>query len=242
MLNRIKTIVVCIALVQCIAFSSLWGGNNEVSREMDVSVPSGMVNLPCVIICPGRGYHKDLPLIKDLADRAVEDGFAVIRFNWTFFTTKTQPSADGSVELADIAAAIQMAKQIPAVDSTRIFLAGKSMGSVLAYHSFRMHPELRACVLLTPIIPETGMGPSYYPGLAEEDRRVAFILGDNDIYNCSLPNLYDYLASVGKAIPVVVLSGGHSFEEAIEGAELVQQESTALAVETSLYWLKRMAD
>jgi alpha/beta superfamily hydrolase len=118
-----------------------------------------------VVICPGRGYHKDLPLVKDLATRLNEEGFATLRFNWSFFTNKVQPSQDGSVELADIDAVIEMAKNIPGVDSSRIYLVGKSLGSVFGYHAFQKHPELRACLLYTPIIPEPGTGSAYYPEL-----------------------------------------------------------------------------
>ena len=237
-----RTLVLLALMLANLLFISLVEAKTDTTIDMDVSMPENQANLPCVIISPGRGYHKDLPLIKDMSSLAVQEGFVVIRFNWSFFTAKSQPSADGSAELADIEAAITMAKQIPSVDSTRIYLVGKSMGSIIAYHAFRSHLELRGCILLTPIIPEKGMGSAYYPGLAEEERQLAFILGDKDIYNCALPNLYDYLATVGKAIPTVVLSGAHSFEEAAEGSEEINRENNSMAIETSVYWLKRMDD
>lgn len=217
----------------------LWG---EAAKALDTDVytPESDVPLPCVVICPGRGYHKDLPLVKDLASRLKEEGFATLSFNWSFFTAKTQPSQDGSAELADIDAAIEMAKGIPGVDSSRIYLVGKSLGSVYGYHAFQKHPELKACLLYTPVIPEPDLGSVYYPDLKDESRPVAFILGNKDQDNCPLGNLYAYLGEITKDIPVVVLSGGHSFEESDDYTAPINVYNTKLAIEMGVYWLKRM--
>ncbi|MDZ4122391.1 MAG: alpha/beta family hydrolase [Candidatus Cloacimonadaceae bacterium] len=239
---KIRTMLFLI--IVCTLFSicpHLRAEGQSVALDMDITIPESAELFPCLIICPGRGYHKDLPLIRDLASRAGEEGFAVVRFNWSFFSAKTQPSADGAMELADIDAALQQAKMIPGVDTTRIYIAGKSMGSVFGYHAFHKNPELFGCLLLTPLIPESGMGKAYYPGLDAEERKVVFILGDKDVHNCSLPNLYEYLAETGKSIPVVVLAGAHSFEDTAPGSDAQNQANTKMAVETSVYWLRQMA-
>jgi len=227
-----------IMLIVAVLISSLGAG--EATLDVDLSIPDGSGPHPCVVICPGRGYHKDLPLVKDLAARLKKEGLAAVRFNWSFYTNKVQPSMDGSAELTDIDAAIRLAKSIPGVDSTRIYLAGKSLGSVYGYYAFQKHPELKACLLYTPIIPEAGLGPDYYPKLKDETRPVTFILGDGDRDNCPLGYLYGYLADIGKAIPVIVLSGGHSFEINGDYNDPINIQNTKTAIEMGVYWLIRM--
>lgn len=230
-----------IILFAILLFSvNLVAENPGITLDTDISLPPGQDSAPCVIICPGRGYHKDLPLVKDLAARLNEEGFATLSFNWSFFTQQTQPSPDGSAEMADIDTAIAMAKASPGIDVKRIYLAGKSLGSVFGYHAFREHPELRGCVLLTPVIPDPSLGKVYYPGLKDEKRPVVFILGDTDTANCPLPNLYTYLADTGSNIPVVVLSGGHSFEINSDYSDPINIQNTRMAIEAGVYWLKRM--
>ena len=209
--------------------------------DYDLYQPQVESGFPCVVICPGRGYHKDLPLITKLGEGAAEAGIATLAYNWSYFTEGNRPSDDGSRELADIDSAINLAKAIPGADTARVFLAGKSMGSVYGYHAFRNHPELAAYLSLTPIIPESGMGEAYYPKLAEEEREVVFVLGDQDTDNCSLANLYEYLSAMPKPSPVVVVSGAHSFEEAGPESSLQDTENLDMAVQAVIYWLKKLA-
>jgi len=231
---------VFILISMLIIQTGLRGDTSLHSLEISVSAPDGEDQIPCVVICPGRGYHKDLPLIKDLASRLNEEGFATVCFNWSFFTGKLQPSEDGSKELADIDTAIRIGKEIPGVDSTRVYLVGKSLGSVYGYHAFLEHPELKACLLYTPIIPQPDLGSAYYPGLRDETRPLTFILGDQDRDNCPLGSLYAYLAGSVGEIPVVVLTGGHSFEINSDYNDPVNIQNTKTAIEMGVYWLKKM--
>ncbi|MDZ4183336.1 MAG: hypothetical protein U1B83_10725, partial [Candidatus Cloacimonadaceae bacterium] len=123
----------------------------DLPLQYSVQKPDGEGSYPCVIICPGRGYHMDLPLIKGVADQAVQAGFIAMRFNWTFFSAGVDPSEDGSREFGNIEAMLALAKQTAGVDSSRIYIAGKSVGSLYGYAVFQEHKELKGCLLLTPI-------------------------------------------------------------------------------------------
>ncbi len=210
--------------------------------KLSVQKPAGVGPFPCVIICPGRGYHMELPLIKDFADQAVLAGFVALRFDWTFYTRGTNPSADGMQELGDIETMLNLAKQTTGVDTTRIYIAGKSFGSLYGYAVFQEHKELKGCLLLTPIIPDGVSGADYYPGLADESRKVVFILGSEDYNNCRLNNLYSYLAGCKNPIPVVALAGAHSFNQAGESQDErllgIDVFNLQQAVSACVYWLK----
>jgi len=218
------------------------GSKSDLALDYNLQIPANKGKVPCVIICSGQGYHKDLPLIKEFADLAEQSGFAAVRFNWSYFTAKGKPSEDGNKELTDIENIIKLAKQNPGIDSTRIYIAGKSMGSLLAYYAFQEHKELKGCILLTPILSKAEEGNSYYPDLAKETRPVAFILGDRDSGMCKLTELYKYLGTCAQNISVVALAGEHGIQ--IEGdddnpdVQKINKESIKLAVESAVYRLK----
>jgi alpha/beta superfamily hydrolase len=216
----------------------------EKIMDYDLILPSAKAPSPCVIICPGQGYHKDLPLVKDFAVLAGKNGFAALSFNWSYFASKGNPSEDGSKEIADLEAMINLAKHNPKIDSTRIYIAGKSMGSLFAYNAFVEHKELKGCILLTPLLSKAEEGNNYYPELATEKRPVAFILGDRDTTMCKLTELYKYLGTCNQNISVVALAGAHAIQ--IEGDQTnltlqkINAEGIKLAVEAAVYRLKVM--
>ncbi|MDZ4182265.1 MAG: hypothetical protein U1B83_05250, partial [Candidatus Cloacimonadaceae bacterium] len=94
----------------------------------------------------------------------------------------------------------------------------------------------------TPIIPDSVSGADYYPGLVDESRKVAFILGSEDFYNCRLNYLYSYLAGCKTPIPVVALAGAHSFNQAGNSKDArrleIDEHNLQTAVLTAVYWLK----
>ncbi len=239
----------CILLIICAIYillslhTGLYAANDRNGLpDYDMTIPSGKGTSPCVIICPGRGYHKELPLIKNFAKLADVSGFATVRFDWTFFTTKGKPSDDGSTEMEDIEAVLKIVKANSRIDSTRIYIAGKSLGSLLAYATFNAHQSLRGCILLTPILPSADMGEEFYPNLTYEMRPIAFILGDKDQDNCSVTELYKVLSGCARVFPVTILTGGHSFELGYDDKDPYLKQANDFnvktAVENAVYWLK----
>jgi len=100
--------------------------------------------VPLIIECPGAGYHKDLSLFTDIRDEALKNNIACLRFNWKYYSEKRKPSDRYQEELQTIEEMIQVAKQNPAIDTEKIYLAGKSLGSVLAYQAMLIKEETKA--------------------------------------------------------------------------------------------------
>lgn len=184
----------------------------------------------CLIICPGSGYHKDLPLIRDLAKHGVQNNISVLRFNWPYFTEKRKPSDKYQEELESIDAMIRLAKNDPRIDSTRIYLAGKSLGSVLAYRAMInknissdstdiFRNDVKALILLTPIFPSVETAEQYHPNLKKLDKDCLIVVGKNDHDNCDIKALSTIIDSFENKIDVIISGGDHSFnlEEYQEG-------------------------
>lgn len=177
--------------------------------ECSISLPECTGHVPCLVMAPGRGYHKDRPIFPDLARQASEAGFAVFTFDWHYFSAGLNPS-DGLVdEMEDMHAVIRAARRHPRVDATRIIAGGKSLGSAVAGAVFASDDSLAGLVLLTPVMPNEEAVAQNYPGLLTEKRPTLVVLGEGDRDACPLQVLYATLAKAARDVPVVVVGGDH---------------------------------
>jgi dienelactone hydrolase len=193
-------------------------GSRGQSLELAVAGTQPDAVRPCLILAPGRGYHKDLPILTDLAQQA-----AVAN------------------EQADLFDVIDYAKSMSGVDSTTIVLAGKSLGSVVAWWVFQKAPALAGVILLTPVMATEEMGEQYYHHLQQETRPVTIIVGAQDADNCPLPVLYDFLGARNSTIPVVVVPGDHGLNRGPwDDASWVETNNANIhaANSAAVMWLK----
>lgn len=186
-----------------------------------IDLPPGEARVPAVVLAPGQGYTLGLPVLDDLAQALRAQGVAVFRFNWAYMGTEPRgrPSPDLSLELADLQAVLAEARRHPRVDAQRLVVAGKSLGSGLAWRLFRQDAALRAAVLLTPVcsrVRQAGQPPvpearENYPGLDAELRPSLWIAGDQDPL-CAAPVLYGFAASAPPVARVAIVGGDHVFD------------------------------
>ncbi len=206
-----------------------------------VGHPTGRARAPAVVIAPGQGYHMDLPLTRGLFDGAVAAGFVAARFNWRYYASQGEPSEDLAAEVADMQAVLDQLKRDPRVDPQRIFVAGKSLGTLVAYRVLRQNPDLRGALLLTPLFREKASHARDYPGLAGLDRPVVFLAGDQDQGLCQLPLMYAALAGVKAPLAkAVVVAGNHSLEIAPRG-DAANGPNLAVAMAIAVHWLGVLA-
>jgi predicted alpha/beta-hydrolase family hydrolase len=192
------------------------------------------------VLASGQGYHMALPALKDTARRLIENGVAVYRFNWAYFTkdpASLVPSDDLSSELQDLEAVVALARSDRRVDQSRLSIGGKSLGSRVAWRAFRKDGSIRSGLFLTPVCSEIQGAKtvpnalSNYPGISEEHRPIGFIAGDRDPL-CASGVLYDFAARAGGTARVAIVGGNHGFQEpALSGfAQKSAQERTIAAV------------
>jgi len=218
-------------------------GNRNQDLQADILIPESEAPLPCLIVAPGKGYHKDLPITSILAEEAAEAGFISIKFNGDYHTKNIDPEQGYENEFQDLRDVIAYAKTLPEIDSTRIYLAGKSFGSFITYNVFADDSLLAGAILLTPIIPNQELGTKLYPGLKRINRKIAFVVGDKDYDNCPIKQLYQYLQDAEHDFPVIVVGGDHglnigSYKEEKYNEINLQNIETAVsaAVNQLLIW------
>lgn len=206
-----------------------------------VGHPTGADRAPAVVIAPGQGYHMDLPLTRGLAEAAVKAGFVAARFNWRYHAKQGEPSEDLAAEVADMQAVLDHVKTDPRVDPQRIVVAGKSLGTMVAYRVLQKNPDLRGALLLTPLFREKGSHERDYPGFTGLDRPTVFLAGDNDAGLCQLPLMYAALATVKAPLAkAVVVAGNHSLEVAPRG-DAANGPNVAAATAVAVHWLGLLA-
>jgi len=183
------------------------------SIEIILDKPGKQEKLPAIILAPGSGYHARQPILRKVADTLVKQGFAVIRFNWAYYVKDPEhgkQSIDRKAELEDINAAIEFARKQDWVDTKNIVVGGKSLGSIIAWQTFRKDPELKAVLLLTPVCQTPAITETNYPEVNAENRPSAWIQGNNDPA-CPSPALYRLIGSTGNQARAITLGGDHSF-------------------------------
>lgn len=193
--------------------------------ELEITVQEAAASSPTIIIAPGQSCNSKGQLFEVVGKNGTIAGFTVVRFEWAYCLkdpSKPNPSADLKNEVEDFATVLDYAKNLSSVDSKKIVISGKSLGSIVAYSIFHSNPNLKALALLTPIcsytMDENGnplpkplqVCEESYPGLKMETRPILMTMGDQDSL-CILNILFDYLKDSNGNILVNVAGGDHGF-------------------------------
>jgi predicted alpha/beta-hydrolase family hydrolase len=189
--------------------------------EVIADMPAGPGPFPAIVLAPGQGYPMDGALLAETARRLAEDGVAVWRFNWAYWTkdrSKGAPSEDLALEVREMAEVVAAARADRRVDPARLFVGGKSLGSLVAWQLLRQDAALHGALLLTPICTDerdgkpVAVGPEGYAGLATERRPLAFIAGDEDP-SCTPSMLYAFAAGTAGSTRVAIVGGDHGLRQ-----------------------------
>ena len=169
--------------------------------------PNGVV----VVFGSGRGYHKDLPLLVRSAEMLQAAGFTALRFDWAYFTAKGKHAPDLSTELQDLDAALAYARKLDGIG--RLYLAGKSLGSVAALMKVEQDPDgIDGLMMLTfPIHPPKKPDERFDGGKKLQalwKKPLLILCGDADPYS-ELGALYRYAAGFDTAPALVIVPGDH---------------------------------
>jgi alpha-beta hydrolase superfamily lysophospholipase len=214
--------------------------------------------LPAVVIAPGQGYHMGLPLITGLAEEAARAGVIAYRFDWAYRAVEGGRPSEGLVdEVEDMSTVVSLALSEERVDPARVMLAGKSLGTLVAYRLFREFSKLTSLFLLTPVVslgpsdPEAGpeaaprevIGENY-PDLVSTQRPVVMIAGEQD-HLCALPVLYRALGRTKGNVKAVILGGDHSMNvgDWRDPAFASRNEANVkAAVNATVHWMRLLLE
>jgi dienelactone hydrolase len=193
-----------------------------------------------VALAPGQSGGRERSIPKRTAEGLAAAGFLVVRFDWTFFTAKGQPSPDLSAEAADLDAAIQYARALPGV--TKVLVAGKSLGTLAAAVRLVDRPEeVAGFLLLTPALVQNDKG-DLFPGcerLFASKVPTVMVAGDHDPL-CPLGLLYRLAEKASPPPRIVVVPGDHGFAKA-RGDDSQSGDNIGLAVAATVLWARRIA-
>lgn len=220
-----------------------WGDGKRV--EAVIGYPRGNGKFPAVVIASGRGGGMGSQLVKGFAERAVKAGVVAVRFDYAYFTAKGEPSKGAVAEAEEMRNVLMAIRTDPRIDSSRIVLAGKSLGSVVAHAVFSNDNSVLGEILFTPVVTTIEQGNRLYPGLQGSYRPVAIILGNKDQETAPLGTLYNFLQTASLRVSVNVVAGDHGlFVVGPDGKQDAAQSKKAqdAALDLAVYWLRHMVD
>jgi predicted alpha/beta-hydrolase family hydrolase len=205
------------ALSETLQLETSRGARIEVLAEFP---PGGAVPVAAVVLASGANYAMRQPLMEATARELLARGIAVWRFDWAYATRQPpgRPSDDLADEVQDMRTVVDKARHDPRVAAGRLFVAGKSLGSGVAWQLMASDPALAGAVLLTPVCSEkrgdtvSSVADVNYPGITNERRPLLFIAGDHDPL-CESAMLYRFAATAGGPARVAVLGGNHGLEQ-----------------------------
>lgn len=197
-------------------------------------VPASEPPFPALVVAPGSSYPARAPLHAELAAAAAAAGYLVIRFDWAYWSAGGSASADLAAEREDLRAVLASARADPRVDARHIVLAGKSLGSLVAWEVFRNDPGLEAMVLLTPLCVRSGdsggdVVEERYPGLATSARPVVVAFGRDDPA-CTASALRASLGEEPAHVTTLVFPGDHGMHVGNEAEDLENVRAVVAAV------------
>ena len=106
-----------------------------------------------LVLChphPQMGGTMNAPLLVALRDRLVQEGWAVVRFNFRGIGESEGDSSMGEDEVADAEGALAWARErYPALP---LAIAGWSFGAAVAVRTAALHDEIVACVGIAPSV------------------------------------------------------------------------------------------
>lgn len=134
-------------------------GSTELKMDGLLTLPKAVKNPPLIILIQGSGQSDmdetigaagNKPL-RDLAHGLAKQGVATIRYNKRYYQYPEQASDNLTVEdeiLDDAAAAISYAVACDSIDQTQIYLAGHSLGGMLAPKIAMDNNKIRGIIVL----------------------------------------------------------------------------------------------
>ncbi|MFZ6690762.1 hypothetical protein [Undibacterium sp. SXout20W] len=99
----------------------------------------------------------DRTIFKLMARFLMINGVVVARFNWDFYLNDSingRPSETLDNESREVHDLIEFLRKDARIDVSKMFILGKSFGSVAAWKTFSIETSLRGAILLTPICNE----------------------------------------------------------------------------------------
>ncbi|MBD3233933.1 MAG: hypothetical protein GF315_09435 [candidate division Zixibacteria bacterium] len=212
----------------------------ELTTYLDI--PEGNGRFPAVVVAPGLGYNATLPLFAKFADKCIENEIICLRFEWDFYKQNTQPSQDLSHEYEDFASAVDYLGKVPEVDTSKVFLSGKSLGAVITSLYANKNHGFSGLVLFTPPIntPEPPYELRERAGeIGDITAPIAIIYGESDPI-CKTERLNELVESFDNRPEMHRFGGDHSFKGATDAeTDKNLENATDAAVEFILKTLGR---
>lgn len=142
-----------------------------------IDYPDKKRKYPTMMILHGFTGCKEEPHLERLAKTLSRNGFTAVRFDASGLGESDGAFAkDYSMSnyLEDIGCAYDYIKELEFVDKDRIGIVGHSMGGILSVAFASEHPEIKACIAISPSV--TLSSTNWIKAAVEEWRKVGWVI------------------------------------------------------------------
>lgn len=220
-----KSLILALFMIAPVAFAAdtiILKTPRGADVNVTLHIPQG-AHLPAVVVAPGQSCNSKGQIFETLGQAGFAEHVAVVRFEWDYCNSNPSqptPSPELRNEIEDFQTVLEYARSNSSIDINKITIAGKSLGSIVAYSVFAKETEVKTLVLLTPVCSYTtddngnplpnplSVCEENYPKIKDDVRPVLMTMGNADNL-CILPILYDFLKDSKGNIATVVAGGDH---------------------------------
>ena len=208
-----------------------------------LSLPASATPWPAIVVASGSSYPKEGAIVAAMTGQALAAGWAVLTFDWSYTTYGGSPSSSRKREKRELQAALDYLLNIDGSDARRTVVAGKSLGSAVAYALFLDNLDLLGAALLTPVMRTPEGAEKAYPGLTAQARPIHLLTGKSDPLN-ALPVMEAHLAGAGKQIVTTLIDGDHGLNvtrKKDEASQARNRANVAAGVRVVVRWLETLS-
>ena len=143
------------------------------------------------------------PLFQKIFKQALKSQFAVVRFNWDFFTNQKEPSQGLKAEAIQLEEMLEFLTDNHKIPARDIIVAAKSFGSQVV---IKIDPKLYGdLALITPNCDKENIFLKRYDRVLKTKKKIQISISVNDPY-CDLEQIYTALPSLNKEHSIYTLS------------------------------------
>lgn len=222
-----KKMINMIMVIACSVFSLI---ASAFDQQISLKTPRGSLikidiynpgQKSVLVMGQGQGCGPRFELYDPIGAEAGLNGFTVVRLYWAYCVADPQngnPADDLSTEKEDFLTALNYVRNNLGYGDSKIFIGGKSLGTLVSSEIFLSQKSLQGLVMLTPICTDAQTDPNNhknifaesYPGLNSENRVVLIAQGNVDPI-CETQHFQEYLREQGNKFVPLVVKGDHGF-------------------------------
>ncbi|MEC9283168.1 MAG: hypothetical protein VX642_10675 [Bdellovibrionota bacterium] len=194
-----KTIILFFLSLSCFAAKP--------SNSIQVSIPEG-ANGKYILVIPAKKYSMKGELFQKIKREALRRSYAVLQFDWSFYTKNIEPTKSLRAEARELNELIDYFQETYGFQKNELIIIAKSFGSRVL--SKIRTQNLGPIALVTPNCDSISTFYKTYGKLLNHKQKMQISISVDDPY-CNVEQIYNSASYFTKKITLYTSTGDHNF-------------------------------